>query len=331
MHMRTITLSDPDAVWQAAHAILTQPHAVAIFAKALSLLPTDGHGLAKMHRIRLELCHGLALFSANQMEACLAVLHTAAQRAARHPLPAPTPQPPTAMDTHAGLALLRHTLVGLAALGLTAFPTAGSLLGLVREGRLLPKDKDLDVGVPFGQLQTAANAMPTLGWKPARVTVNAVNFRSFVHTQHPVTLDLLGYEWDATQPCVWGGWWPVGLPREQGRLLKLAPIQLELTSHPWGMHWAVCQPEQLLVQLYGPDWRTPNSAFDGTLETPALCAHTPFTRVWGALRVLEAWLQGQAQLVARRLHILAKLDATDPVVRAFTAPDASPLPLGLPY
>lgn len=123
----------------------------------------------------------------------------------------------------------------------------------MRDGRLLPNDKDLDVVVPVQQFQTAVDAMSSLGWKPAWIAVKAVNFRSFVHTQHAITLDLFGYEMDAANQCVWGGCWPVGLPREQGRLL-------------------------------------------------------------------EAWVQGQASLVARRLRTLARLDGADPLVHAFAAP-----------
>lgn len=321
-----INLSDPDAVWAAANPILTQPNAVAIFAQALARLPSDESPATQLHRIRLGMCHGLALFSANQMPASLAVLRTALHRAAQLPMPAPQALPPITIDTEAGLTLLRQTLVALAAGGVTAFATAGVLLGLVREGRLLPNDKDLDVVVPIQQLPTAAHALPALGWKPAWTAVKAVNFHSFVHTRHAITLDLFGYELDAAHACVWGGWWPVGLPREQGRLLRFEPFELVSSDHPWGRHWDVRHPESLLAELYGPHWRTPDAEFDSTLETPALLAHNDYTRTWGALRVLEAWVQGQAHLVARRLRTLARLDAADPVVHAFANPHANPPP-----
>ncbi len=321
-----IDLSNPDAVWQAANPILTQPNAVAIFAKALALLPQEELTDSPLHRIRLELCYGLALFSGSQITASLAVLRTALHRAAQQPMPRPSDQPPITIDTKAGLALLRQTLAGLAAQGLTAFATAGALLGLVRNNQLLPNDKDLDVVVPVQHLQAAVDAMPAWGWKPAWTVVKAVNFRSFVHSEHAITLDLFGYEFDAVNACVWGGWWPVGLPREQGRLLKFKPIELVLNNHPWGTHWDVHHPESLLAELYGPHWRTPNAEFDSTVETPALLAYNDYTRTWGALRLFEAWIQGQANLVARRLHTLARLDGTDPVVHAFASPHAHPLP-----
>ena len=321
-----IDLSNPDAVWQAANPILTQPNAVAIFAKALSLLPPGEHEVATLHRIRLEMCYALALFTASQIPTSLEVVRTALQRAALSRLPAPVDQPPIAIDAEAGLTLLRHTLVGLAAQGLSAFATAGALLGLVRQGSLLPNDKDLDVVVPLQHLPAAIDAMPALGWKPAWTVVKATNFRSYVHSQHAITLDLFGYEFDATDACVWGGWWPVGLPREQGRLLKFTPIELVLAQHPWGLHWDVRYPENLLAQLYGSQWRTPDADFDSTVEIPALVAHNDYTRTWAALRLLEAWVQGHTNLVARRLRTLARLDAADTVLHAFASPHAHPLP-----
>lgn len=321
-----IDLSNPDAVWQSANPILTQSNAVAFFVKALELLPPGDHTGARLHRIRLGMCHALALFSASQIPASLVVVRTALFHAAHSPMPAPTDHPPIVIDTEAGLALLRHTLVGLAAQGMPAFATAGALLGLVREGRLLPNDKDLDVVVPVQHLPAAIDTLTALGWKPAWTVVKATNFRSFVHKRQTITLDLFGYEFDTANACVWGGWWPVGLPREQGRLLKFKPIELVLAHHPWGQHWNVSEPESLLAQLYGPHWRTPDADFDSTVEIPALVAQNDYTRTWAALRLLEAWLQGQVSLVHRRLRTLVRLDASDPVVRAFATPDAHPLP-----
>lgn len=321
-----IDLSNPDAVWQAANPILTQPNAVAIFAKALELLPPGEHTAATLHRIRLEMCQALALFSASQIPNSLAVVRTALQRAAQIPMPTRVDQTPITIDTEAGLALLRHTLVGLAAQGLPAFATAGALLGLVREGRLLLNDKDLDVVVPLQHLPAAIKAMSALGWKPGWTVVKATNFHSHVHTQHAITLDLFGYDFDTANACVWGGWWPLGLPREQGRLLKFTPIELVLAQHPWGQHWDVRHPDKLLAQLYGPHWRTPDAHFDSTVEICALVAHNDYTRTWAAMRLLEAWVQGHASLTARRLRTLARLADTDPVVHAFASPHAHPLP-----
>ena len=286
-----LDLSDPQAVWAAAYPILTQPNAADIFAHALRLLP-DLHANSQQ-RIQLELCRGLALFASSQIGPSLAVLRAALQMAACQPMSLTPAQPVAAFDTQAGLSLLREALVGLAARHITAFATGGVLLGLVRDGRLLPHDKDLDVVVPIQQLQQAADALPALGWKPAWTAVKAVNFRSFVHSQHAITLDLFA---------------------------------LVLSDYSWGSHWEILDPEPVLEQLYGLDWRTPDTEFDSTLESPALQVYNDYTRTWAALRLLEAWVQGQSTRVARLLRTLARLDPSDPVVHAFSAPHAHPLP-----
>jgi len=319
-----LNLSDPQAVWAAAYPILTQPNAADLFAQALRLLPEPQAN--SMQRIQLELCYGLALFASSQISPSLAVLRAALFMAARQPMPVTPTQPVTAFDTQAGLPLLQQTLVGLAARNITAFATGGVLLGLVREGRLLPHDKDLDIVLPIQQLQQAADALPALGWKPAWTAVKAVNFRSYVHTGYAITLDLFGYDLDPQNGRIEGGWWPLGLPREEGRVLQFRPFELVLRDHPWGRHWEIRDPEPVLEQLYGPHWRIPDTEFDSTLETPALQAYNDYTRAWGALRLLEAWVQGQPTRVARLLRTLTRLDAADPVVQAFRAPSAHPLP-----
>ena len=78
-----IDLSNPDAVWQAANPILTQHNAVAIFAKALSLLPPGDHRGATLHRICLAMCDDKALFSAGRISASLTVLSVALQRGSK--------------------------------------------------------------------------------------------------------------------------------------------------------------------------------------------------------------------------------------------------------
>lgn len=307
---RQVHLGDPESVWQAAPGLLMQAQAPALFARALALLPPG----PTLNRLRLETCLAMALFTANDVPACLAACGRAAQLAAHLPLSPDPGAPLPALDCEAGLPLLRQTLSGLAQHGLRAFATAGTLLGLVREGRLLAGDKDIDLAIAFDQWPDACAALGHWGWQPAWTTVRAVNFRSFVHTRSPITLDLYGYEYDYRLDRLWGGWWPQGLPREQGRILLLRPFELEHTDAPWGPHWAVSAPEALLEQFYGPTWRVPDPHFDTNLESPALRAYTDYTRAWGLLRALEAWLQGRRSALCRRLNTLARLHAADPLL-----------------
>ncbi|MEA3642684.1 MAG: hypothetical protein VBE63_22485, partial [Lamprobacter sp.] len=226
-------------------------------------------------------------------------------------------------DGELGLRLLRQTLVSLASQNIVAFASGGVLLGLVRNGRLLPHDKDLDIVVPMAFFPAALNALQHLGWRPAWTAVNADNFRCLVQGATApgpgMTLDLFGYAFDPERQRILGGWWPTGRAPEQGRLLQFSPFELALVDHPHGRHWDLPQPESLLVELYGPDWRTPDSEFDTTLETPALVAYNDYTRAWGRLKLLEAWVQGRPARFARTLRVLGRLDPADPVLALFSS------------
>ncbi|MES3007254.1 MAG: hypothetical protein V4751_05735 [Pseudomonadota bacterium] len=277
-------------------------------------------------RVRLGMCLAAANFNMQQLsdehlaaacDAAQAALH----EASRLPFPQREETPPVAMDSAAALPLLQQALVNLAAHQCIAFAFGGVLLGLVREGRLLPFDKDLDIVVPLGSFERAVALLPQWGWRPVWVAVRTSNFRCFEYADTGITLDVFAYDLDAAKGRVLGGWWPQGMPRESGRLLQFKPFDAELADHPHGRHWRVRQPEAILEQLYGANWRVPDPEFDGTLETPALVAYNTFTRVWAALRLLEAWTQGKRARFERLLRVLARLDPQDPVPHWFAAPD----------
>lgn len=279
--------------------------------------------IATYHQLQLHLQEVLAQFTTGHLDPAQAKLGQALVQMAGLPLPATAAtQALQPMDTAAALGLLQRTLVQLAQEGCVAFAFGGVLLGLVREGRRLPFDKDLDVVVPLPDFERALQLLPQFGWQPAWVPVQARNFRCYIDPATRVTLDLFAYEFENNPGRVVGGWWPVGLPRETGRLMHFTPFEVALAEHPYGPHWAIAQPEPVLVQLYGPGWRTPDPGFDSTLESPALVAYNTYTRVWARLRLLSLWLQGNRSGYARLLHVMARLDPTDPAVRGLVVAGA---------
>ncbi|MBF0128605.1 MAG: LicD family protein, partial [Alphaproteobacteria bacterium] len=105
---------------------------------------------------------------------------TALEEATLLPWPEENRRSPATFDPERALPLLRRTLVELAARGLVAFASGGTLLGLVREGRLLAHDKDLDVVTPIEFFDRVVEFLPGLGWAAACTPLKAVTFRSFV-------------------------------------------------------------------------------------------------------------------------------------------------------
>lgn len=264
--------------------------------------------------VTLGLCIGLAQFRQNRFVDAIQSASNTLARLPEFPWPHPQDIHPQKLDIHIARASLESVLATLTAQGLVAFACAGTLLGLTREGHLLPFDKDVDIACPINFFDRIVDALLQLGWKPVWLGVDAVNFRAFFHPQHIVTLDLFGYGFDSQHRRMIGGWWPRGLPREQGRLLYFSEVQLHQVSSPYGPYWHILHPETILGELYGPHWREPDPEFDSILGTPALVAHNDFTRAWGYLRLLEAWTHGQRARFMRQMRILESLDPHDAMV-----------------
>ncbi|AFL74047.1 adenylyltransferase/cytidyltransferase family protein [Thiocystis violascens] len=273
-------------------------------------------------RVQLGLCLGLAHYALNQIPQCLTATRPALQLAATLPWPSQAPPVPGHFDATQAQALLERLLVALCAAGIHAFAAFGTLLGLVREGRLLANDKDLDVIVPITDFERTLALLPTLGWQPAWIPLNASNFRAFVHRETGVTLDILGYTFDAQRHKVIGGWWPTGRPIAEGRVLEFSDFTLVRRQSASGPFWTPQAPETLLAEMYGPGWRQPDPDYEGYLGAPALVNFTDFTRAIGYLRLLEAWLGGHRTRVDRLLDSLTRRDPRDPILPAWRGPGA---------
>jgi len=272
----------------------------------------SGTALVARHdagKVTAGLRQSLQNFTDNRIAPALATARQTLLLAASMPLPAHVPSQITPIDTTVAYPLLQQTLSALTCQGIQGFAFGGVLLGLVREGRLLPHDKDIDVVVPWPQFAAAGQHLLLRGWQSARTTVHADNFRCFIHPPSGITLDLFGYDFQSE--VIYGGWWPTGLARTAGRLLRFSLFALQQVDSPYGMHWAITRPEPVLTELYGSGWRVADPSFDATLETPALVAYTDYTRCWGMLRLLEAWTHGHRAACLRRLSTLARRDPGD--------------------
>lgn len=101
--------------------------------------------------------------------------------------------PPTPVfDSVAAQARLWQVLAALAGAGVHAFATSGTLLGLVREGSLLPFDKDLDIGLPFAEMDVATTFLLQNGWQLATTIQGMVN-PVMLHDGQGLALDLCGF------------------------------------------------------------------------------------------------------------------------------------------
>lgn len=132
-------------------------------------------------------------------------------------------------------------------IGLRWWLSAGTALGVVRDGRLIPHDTDLDVGVlgHAGVLDRLHLAFAAAGWPLARQTSYQRAYR-----YRDVILDIYAYRREGDQLVA---------DTEHGRLAKPARLfdELALMEFAGRLYPVPSPPEAYLQVRYGPGWRTP--------------------------------------------------------------------------
>jgi phosphorylcholine metabolism protein LicD len=136
-------------------------------------------------------------------------------------------------------------------LGLRWWLSAGTALGVVRDGALIPHDTDLDVGVlddPPGVLDRVHLTFAAAGWSSVRTMPYQAAYSS-----RGVILDVYAYRRDGDQLVA---------DTECGRLAKPARLFDPLTWLPFAgrLYPLPTPPDEYLQVRYGPGWRTPAAA-----------------------------------------------------------------------
>lgn len=147
------------------------------------------------------------------------------------------------------------------------FLCSGTLLGIYRDGDLLPYDKDMDIGVPWevdrdmitkvltgdGEFETVQNRRNEFDAKQRLIPV--------VHKKTGIILDMFFFE-----PA--GDYYLCGFHHIPYPLLS-KPHRFELAPISWqGVEWMVpADCDQYLTDIYGPDWGTPDPHFDTAVSS----------------------------------------------------------------
>ena len=204
--------------------------------------------------------------------------------------------------------LLWQVLMGLASAEVHAFATAGTLLGLERDGHLLPFDKDLDIGVPFAEMTSACTWMASNGWTETPNPMRLANPRSFVHDESGLTIDLFAFQLDNVAGKLITGFWQCNQPWSAQRVTEFpAPLKLQRVQRAEGYHWALANPQEWLEALYG-DWRTPDHDFDTVIAAKNLRGFATLTRCFAFNRIARKWQSGQLRkALAGTRHCLRHL------------------------
>ena len=152
--------------------------------------------------------------------------------------------------------------------GLQPFMMSGVLLGYLREGQLLPHDKDLDLGLIGWEHQfEVAQALLAAGhyqvsWRYLRgaqtFLLDAIDLKYgvaidffFFHPHADHLLHGIDYKYGFTQN------------------LRFSPFELTEVDFLGERFWIPDDADQNLTENYG-DWRTPQKSYVVTVESPAL-------------------------------------------------------------
>jgi SAM-dependent methyltransferase len=193
----------------------------------------------------------------------------------------------------------------LATAGIAAFPAYGTLLGAVREGRLIGHDSDADLGYvsrhthPYDvvresfalQRRLVDAGYPTSRYSAASFKVEVVEGDGFVRG-----LDVFGGFFG---PSPDGGdllylMGEIRMPFRPEWIFPLGTCTLEGRTLP-----APAEPERLLEAMYGPAWRVPDPAFRFTTPASTVRALNGYFRVSRARR--DPWSRVHGARARQRL------------------------------
>ena len=205
--------------------------------------------------------------------------------------------------------LLKMTCAELAKLSIPAFPFAGTLLGLVRNGCLLDFDKDLDIAVWMESWEACCAALEEMGWVRSPMRIEYSNYRDFVHPELGITLDVCGLKHREDQRIV-GGFSLPNYPTEYQRVSVFPAFDLVQRSTEFGGIWFPRQPEKILTAFYG-DWRTPNPHWDTVISALNLENFTLLVRCYAYHRLVQRWLLGDLNKAWYYAHQIAMKDPDD--------------------
>lgn len=202
--------------------------------------------------------------------------------------------------------LMWDTLAQLAKSGIHAFATYGTLLGIIREGRLLPFDKDLDFGLPYSEMKRADKVMKRNGWVQANQATPFFNPVAYYHKELKASVDLFGIAVEKDKTTISGFWMP-GVPKEWNQIVEYGQIELVKRESPEGeMIWDLKDPEAMLEKIYGPEWKIPDGYFDTVVAGKNMRGFSLITQCFALPRIYSNIEKGNIKKAAALLSATIK-------------------------
>lgn len=186
------------------------------------------------------------------------------------------------------------------------FPYAGTLLGLERDGRLLPNDKDADLAVWLEDFALAGRLLQQMGLRKANDLPPFGNMATYVEPNTGCSVDLFGLRRNPSLQRVEGGAWLYDKPPSHQRVLLLPWFDLAERDSPAGALWWPAAADALLQAFYG-DWRTPQPEWDSQVSNRSLQEVNLSWHCYALKALAQSWLGGDLARTGRLLdQILAR-------------------------
>lgn len=250
---------------------------------------------------------GVALMTMHQLKLPEAILHfRAAVGILLTETVQDTPQVSAAdFNTPENEALLWQVLALLAKHNIHAVAHAGTLLGLIREGSLLPGDKDLDIALPQNEMQSAIDCLLKHGWQINSLAMPLTNPISCRHVETGLVLDLCAVRVEASGKVVSGFW--TKDPRDDWQRITVfnQAFSIQQVEGPKGMIWSLIEPESWLTDLYG-DWKTPDPEFDTIIFAANIRGFSLLTQCYAYNRLLWHWKKGKRVRALRIARVMSE-------------------------
>lgn len=188
-------------------------------------------------------------------------------------------------DAHIALLAAREALTRA---GIPFFLIGGTLLGIIRDGDLLPFDKDMDFGL-WSDVSREAIVAAFIDHPDFTVPPSMLDQKLWVSALHhkptDITIDMFFFERDGDS-CLEGFDRGAMKLRWRYRGFELKPLSF------LGVDFMIPDsPERFFEDVYGSDWRTPDPGFDAvvvgyclTPESKDLCSFYGYERLFAALR-----------------------------------------------
>lgn len=208
-------------------------------------------------------------------------------------------------DSDAALNYVLNLLSELRINNLRVAPQGGTLLGIVRDKKLITNDKDIDLCVELSELKPVINFFLARKFKLSLEVSNYSNFFTFWDPGEEVTIDLMGIK--TFKEGAVGGYFDRGNLQKWSRLLRYPKFELESAAICGKTVYFPKFAEGFLESDYGA-WQISNPDWITFLDAPNLIKQTPLNIYLIYVHLLKAIVTGDQYKSSLILDRVKKFD-----------------------